>query len=441
MGRGMGPGDGAVLRNPWWIPRFLGRVPEGVGAADLRLVGAVGLALAFFNFDLAVGGQAIKFVREDFGLPQSEIGRVMALFRLGAIPAFFLIPFADLIGRRRLFLGCVVGAALLTAATALAQSVDQLILLQMAGRVFIVTGIALSFVIVAEELPAAHRGWGAGVVAAMAAFGIAAGALLFAAIDLLPYGWRTQFAAGGLAFLFLARLRAHVPETSRFVRGRAEAGAVSGALAGWLRPMRELVGLYPLRVVVVVLIGALTAGAMGPAFTLAPDYVLTDHGWTPAMFSGFFLFGGVVGIAGNTVVGRLGDRYGRRVVGFVVFAGMAVFGYAFYSGSSWMLPFVWAPLVFVATGGGVITKALATELFPTSARGTSTGWLVLLEALGAGFGLWLVTALTTPGESIAPALTLVVASALVAALLVLLLPETAGVELEQSSGESVPPPL
>jgi putative MFS transporter len=431
--------DATPVANPWWIPRLLGRVPAGIGERDLRLVGAVALALAFFNYDIAVGGQTIKFIREEFGVQQSEIGRISAYFRLGAIPAFFLIPFADLIGRHRLFLVCVLGAGVFTAATSFAQSIDQLVLLQMAGRMFIVTGIGLSFVIVAEELPAAHRGWGAGVIAAVAGLGIGFGAVLFAVIDQLPWGWRSLFLVGGLAIAFLPRLRARVPETERFLRGREldrdADGATTGTFLGWLRPMRELVGLYPARTLAVVLIGGLTAAATGPVFSLAADYVLTDHGWSPAQFSTFFLLGGLIGIAGNTVTGRLGDRFGRRGVGFCVFTGMAVFGYAFYSGSSWILPFVWAPLVFVATGGGVISKALATELFPTSARGTSTGWLVLLEALGAGTGLWLVSALTVPGDSIAPALTIVVGTALVAALIVLFLPETAGRELAQTSDD------
>lgn len=420
-----------VLANPWWIPRFLGRVPEGIDARHLRLVGAVALALAFFNYDIAVGGQTIKFIREEFGIAQSEIGRLSAYFRIGAVGAFFLIPFADLIGRRRLFLVCVIGAALFTGLTALAGSITQLVLLQMAGRVFIVTGMAQSFVIVAEELPAAHRGWGAGVIAAVAGLGLGLGALLFAGIDILPWGWRALFAVSAMAFAFLPRLRANVSETERFVRRRAEAVTATGALAGWFRPMRELVSQYPGRMLAVVLIGALTAAASGPVFSLAADYVLTDHGWTPAEFSAVFVLGGLIGIVGNTATGRLGDRFGRRIVGCAVFTGLAVCGHAFYSGSSWVLPFVWVPLVFVATGGGVISKALATELFPTSARGTSTGWVLLLEAVGAGTGLWVVTALTPPGQSIAPALSAIVAVALVAAVLVLLLPETAGLELEQ----------
>lgn len=417
-------------RNPWWIPRFLGRVPADIAAADLRLLGAVALALAYFNYDLAVAGQTIKFVREDFGLPQSEIGRLSAYFRLGAIPAFFAIPFADWLGRRRLFLGCVLGAAAFTGLTALAQNIEQLIALQICARVFVITGIAQSYVIIAEELPAAHRGWGAGVLGAIAAVGVAFGAALFSFIDALPFGWRSLFAAAATAVFFIQSLRGRVRETDRFVRGRDEATS-GGWLLDWLRPMQELVVGYPLRTLAVVLIGGLTAAASGPIFTLASDYMLTDHGWTPGQYSLVFVGGGVLGILGNTVVGRLGDRFGRRLIGCAVFAAVTVCGRIFYSGSGWLLPLIWIPLVFAATGAGVITRNLATELFPTSARGTSTGWLILLEAVGAGTALWAVTVLTPPGSSIAPALTVVVLAALVSAGLVLLLPETAGRELEQ----------
>lgn len=422
-------------RNPWWIPRFLGRVPVDIVAADLQLLGAVALALAYFNFDLAVAGQTIKFVREDFGLPQSEVGRLSAYFRLGAIPAFFAIPLADWIGRRRLFLACVIGAAVFTGLTALAQNIEQLIVLQICSRVFVITGMAQSFVIIAEELPAAHRGWGVGVLGAISAVGVAFGAALFAAIESLPYGWRSLFVLALTVLLLLPRLRRQVRETERFVRQDA-ALAPTGLLAGWLRPMRELVVGYPAHTLAVVLIGGMTAAASGPVFTLASDYMLTDHGWTPGEYSLVFVGGGLIGILGNTVVGGLGDRYGRRVIGFIAFASVALCGRAFYTGSGWMLPLIWVPLVFATTGAGVITRNLATELFPTTARGTSTGWLILLEAVGAGTALWLVSALTPPGTSIAPALAVVVLAALVSAGLVLLLPETAGRELEQITPEA-----
>ncbi len=423
----------AERSNPWWIPSFLGRVPADIDAADLQLLGAVALALAYLNFDLAVAGQTIKFVREDFHLPQSEVGRISAYFRLGAIPAFFAIPLADWIGRRRLFLACVVGASAFTGLTALVQNIEQLIAMQVAARVFIIAGMAQAFVIIAEEFPAAHRGWGAGVLGAISAIGVALGAALLATIESLPFGWRSLFAVALSAALVLPRLRRQVRETERFTRDRDTGDMDAGLLAGWLRPMRELVVGYPLHTLAVVLVGAMAAAATGPTFTLASDYMLTDHGWSPSQYSLIFVSGGMLGILGNTLVGTMGDRYGRRVVGFVAFVGVAVCGRIFYSGSGWLVPLVWVPLVFATTGAGVITRNLATELFPTSARGTSTGWLILLEAIGAGTSLWLVSALTPAGTSIAPAMTVVVLAALVSAALVLALPETAGRELEQIS--------
>ena len=110
--------------NPWWIPPILGRVPPEVDARQLSLIGAVALAIYFEGYDITMAAQAIKYIREDFGLPQSEIGRVSAWFRLGAIPAFFLIPFGDVFGRRRVFLLCIVGSSFATLATAFTQSIE-----------------------------------------------------------------------------------------------------------------------------------------------------------------------------------------------------------------------------------------------------------------------------------------------------------------------------
>jgi hypothetical protein len=89
--------------------------------------------------------------------------------------------------------------------------------------------------------------------------------------------------------------------------------------------------------------------------------------------------------------------------------------------------------VFAVRGGSTVIRALSTELFPTSSRGTATGWLMLVETGGAALALAAVTRLTPEGESVVPAVTILVCLTLGAAAVVLLLPETAGRELEQIS--------
>ncbi|HVH06812.1 MAG TPA: hypothetical protein VNE71_12515, partial [Myxococcota bacterium] len=94
----------------------------------------------------------------------------------------------------------------------------------------------------------------------------------------------------------------------------------------------------------------------------------------------------------------------------------------------------------VLSGANTVARALSTELFPTSSRGTATGAMILLETLGASAALAWVTVLTPEGTSIAWALGTLSLMTLVAAAAVLFLPETAGRELEQISGEAPPPP-
>src|SRR5262249_1918664 len=120
-------------------------------------------------------------------------------------------------------------------------------------------------------------------------------------------------------------------------------------------------------------------------------FTLTVHGWTPGEFSLMFILGGAVGIIGNVVAGRLGDRVGRRTVGFVFLALFPVFAILFYRGPGWTLPIAWALFVFCNTAGGVVVRAFSTELFPTSYRGTSAAWLSLVQTVGWAVGLALIS--------------------------------------------------
>ena len=421
--------------NPWWIPPILGRVPPEVDARQLSLIGAVALAIYFEGYDITMAAQAIKYIREDFGFPQSEIGRVSAWFRLGAIPAFFLIPFGDGFGRRRVFLLCIVGSSLATFATAFTQSIEQFILVQIFARTFLITGVAQAYVIVAEEVPAAHRGWSIGILGAFSALGVGLGALLFSMIEWLPYGWRSLYVVGVVPLALMPYFRARVRETARFTRERATGARAAFALGEWIGPIVALSTRHPVRTLCVIGIAAFSSAATGPVHALAADYVLTDHGWAPWEFSLMYLTGGVVGVIGNTLTGRLGDRFGRRIVGCAIFATMPLFGLAFYNGgSAWLLIVAWPLLAFTTTGGSMIVRALATELFPTSSRGTATGVLLLVETLAAAAALWLITWFTPMGTSIAVAVRAVVFVSAAAAVLALCLPETARRDLEDISG-------
>jgi MFS family permease len=159
-----------------------------------------------------------------------------ALVRLGAVPAFAVIPAADYIGRRRLFLFAVIGLSLGTFLTAFSQTPLQFICCQVITRTFMLTAASVAFVFVTEEYPAEHRGWGIGMLAAIASTGYGLGALVFGAVESLPWGWRSLYAIGLTpVVLLLPFFRRNITETKRFTDHNAGRVHIAGTWAAIYR--------------------------------------------------------------------------------------------------------------------------------------------------------------------------------------------------------------
>ncbi len=434
--RSEGGGREAVrerVKRPWWLPFFLGRVPIGLEERHVALVGIVSLAALFESYDMSMLTSALKQIRESFDLTQAEASSLFAWIRLGAIPAFLVLPLADRVGRRRVFLAAIVGMSVGTMASAFAQDAIQFVIAQTVTRTFFVASTACAVVIIAEELPAENRGWGIGILGALGSFGFGLGALFYARVDLLPYGWRAMYMIGGVPLLLMPILIRRVPETARFTKQREQRKGSPADAAGWIQPLVEMVRTYPGRSFSVAAMGLLFSAGASPAFGLLSDFVQTTHGWKPSSYSMMAVIAGTFGIVGNPAMGWAADRIGRRPVAMVAFAGFPVAALAIYFGPEFLIPIFWIPLVFFLTGAGVLMRIISTELFPTSSRNTAMGWETLMETLGSAAGYALVGALTISGSSIARGAVLVSALTLLGIFVIRFLPETAGRELEATS--------
>jgi MFS family permease len=403
------------------------------------MLGIVALALLFENYDQATLTAALKQIAESFSVQESDLGSVLGYIHLGAVPALFVTPFADRIGRRRLFLISIVVLGVATFASAFAQTLVQFIALQVIGRVFMVTTAATAYVIIAEEFPAAHRGWGVGILGALGTMGYGLSLILFAGIDFLPYGWRALYLIGLVPVALLPMFRRRLVETQRFesrAAGVAKAGTVTDR---WWRPLAQLLREHPARAAALGFVGAASSAGHAAGFNFSAFFVLEQHGWEPWQYSTMAIVAGLVGIVGHPYAGRLADRRGRRSVGFVLFACYPVLVFAFYHAPGWLLPLLWVPLIFTLTGGGTIQRALAAELFPTAYRTTASGWMLMAEAAGRSAGLFLVAWGTPDGGSTTFMITVVALFCLPAGAVVLLLPESSRRELEDISGETPGP--
>jgi MFS transporter, putative metabolite:H+ symporter len=428
------------VANPWWLPPFLlGRVPPGVEPRVLKVLGFVSFALFFEHYDTSLLGNALKFIVADLQIAEADLGFFQMLIRLGALPAFFLIPFIDRLGRRRLFLAALIGMSVGTLLTAFSQSAAQFVACQMFTRMFVITASAVAIVIVAEELPAATRGWGIGILAAVSASGHGLGAALFAAVDLLPWGWRALYAFGVLPLALLPMFRRNIRETARFTEhrdaqlARAARGEVAGD--GWWGPLVGFFRTHPARAAGMAVVASVSSVGHVVVISFTGYYVLQYQGWAPYQLSLMVIAAGMVGIVGNVVAGRVADRSGRRVVGFAFLAVFPPVAWAFYIGPGWALPVLWSIMIFTLMGANVIIRALSSELFPTSHRGTSTGLLALTETLGAAAGLLLLGMLQARGGDLVSLIPLISLATLVAGVVLLAFPETRQRELEAISTE------
>lgn len=416
-------------RRPWWIPPLVGGPVPDVDPHLFTVLGLVTLALFFEAYDLSMLTAALPRMAADLGMSEAELPGRLATIRLGALPAFLLIPLTDRIGRRRMFLAAVIGVSIGTFLTAFAQTPAQWVFLQMAARPFVLTGAAVAIVIITEEFPAAHRGWAIGMMGALSSTGHGVGALLFAGIDHLPFGWRSMYALGALPLLMMPKFYRELQETKRFTAHRQQGTAD----APWYAPILHLVHEYPRRTIGLIVAVIFVSIADAASFQFTSYFTSTVHDWTPAQYSTMVLFGGAIGILGNLAAGRLGDRFGRRLVGGTFMACFPIFVWAFYQGPSWILPPAWSMFVFCDTAAIVTLRALSTELFPTSHRGTAAGLISLVQTLALAAGLYAAGVGAHEPGAIARTVSWLSLASVGAALALTILPETNRRELETIS--------
>lgn len=415
------------------ILRLLGAPP--LTDRQWRVLLALGVANAVDNYDGALLGLALPQIQAGLGVADDGIGRLLAVVRLGVLPAVALTVLADRLGRRRLLLITILGFTLSTFATALATDPTSFMAIQFVARAFIAAENMLAIVVIAEEFDARNRGWGIGILGAMGGFGYAIASIMFSLVDRLPFGWRALYALGVVPLLLVAWFRRSLDETARFSAQRAARGA-GESWADVLRPLRNLVRMYPGRMLALGAAIVPFAFVTETAMFFASKFLQDQHGYAPHDVAVMYLTVGILGLVGNIAAGALGDHLGRKRV---LSAGMLANGVAalgFYNLDGWLVPLCWGIMVMTVTMTLVLFAALGSELFPTSYRSTASGARAVIATFGAATGLTLQGVLFGVSGSHAAAITTMLVLVPLAPLVIMLfLPETANRELEEVSPE------
>lgn len=380
---------------------------------QVRVLALAGLAVFLVSFDSSVLVLALPAIASELhsAVPAlTDLGSALALGSLAAVPLSML---ADRLGRRRVLAAAVAGFSAANLASAAAPSLAWLTAARAVAACFETVAASAATALVIEEMPAARRGLGIAAIIVMAGAGIGLTTVLY---PLLAPHWRPLYLAGSAGLVAALVLAAFLPESRAWAAVAAER-AVAVRLLG-TRPWRG-------RLLVVALAAAMGSLLFAPAGLLVALFASQELRFEPAAISAVFVVSGLASIPAFPLGGALSDRVGRRGTSVVLSALTACFAAATFTGSGagyWAGSLLWSVL---ASAASPALGAWYGELFPTRARATSQSMGAAAGALGGVVGFQLVGALQ-PHLGLGRSLMATAAGALLAAGMLLLLPETRG---------------
>ncbi len=387
------------------------------------------VATFFEGYDFMALTQLLPNFGAEWELGEAQKGALVTVINLGTVAAYVLVRRADRWGRKRVLTVTIVGYTVFTFLTGFAPNVYVFGALQLVARVFLVGEYAISMVIAAEEFPAARRGNVIGVILAFNSLGAIVCAGVVPTLLETSLGWRAVYFVGVIPLAIIAMARRGLRETERF---SAQVGLARTSSRGLFHIFKTP---HRTRVLQMAAIWFLTYICTHNAVTFWKEFALAERGLTDAEAGGAIALAAVAAMPLVFLSGRLMDGIGRRLGAVVIFLVGSLGVVACYTVEGrWPLT---AALVFGIYGASAVPQVLnayTTELFPTDLRGDAFAWSNnLLGRIGYVFSPAAVgLAAGSIGWGLAVSVTTIFQLAALV-LILLLLPETKGRELEETA--------
>ncbi|WP_438008990.1 MFS transporter [Sorangium sp. So ce321] len=395
-----------------------------------RLFWFLSVASFFEGYDYLALTQILPNFGAQMGLAARHEGLLVGVINSGTMLAYLLVRKADEWGRRRVLTITIAGYTLFSVLTGFAPNVYVFAVCQLLARIFLIGEWAVSTVYAAEEYPSDRRGMVIGVIQAFSSLGSIVCAGVVPLLLSTSYGWRSVYFVGGIPLVIMAVARRGLRETARF-----EQAAVARELAGAQPFTRIWRSPYRGRMLQLALIWGLTYVCTQNAVTFWKTFALRERGFSDAEVGASITFAAVVSMPLIFASGKLLDVVGRRRGAVIIYALAAAGVLGAYSlGSHAGLTAALVFAIFGASGVLPVLNAYMTELFPTHLRGDALAWSnnllgrigYILSPVAVGFAAeeigW--------GQAVsATAIFPLVALALI----LWLLPETRGKELEETA--------
>ncbi|HEY0593749.1 MAG TPA: MFS transporter [Thermoanaerobaculia bacterium] len=374
---------------------------------------------------------ALRSIQAEFGLHDSVMGLLTSVALIaGAAGGILFGRLADRFGRVRAMTWSILLYSASTALLATSSTLFELVLWRSILGLGMGGEWSSGSVLVSETWPAEKRAKAMGLMQS----GWAIGALTAAGLSALlleRYGWRVLFLVGAFPAVVAFVIRRTVPEPEIWKRSDQATQHHGGGFGTMFRPP------FLRRTILASAVASAVLVAYWGLFSWLPTFLATPvekggAGLTITKSARWMVLVQIGAFFGYVTFGWIADRVGRRPAFtlFMVAATIVVPLYAM-APSETVLTFV-GPLVgFFGSGYFSVFGALFSELYPTAIRGTAQGFCYnagRLVSAAAPFAIGLAAATSGLGLAIGVNASFFA----VAGLLVWLLPETRGTDLEEA---------
>lgn len=402
--------------------------PTPLTGRQKRLFAFLGVATFFEGFDQIALTQLLPNIRAEFRLDEAQGGLLVAFINVGTVLAYFLVRRADRSGRRPVLALTIAGYTVFSFLSGLAPNAIFFGVLQLVARIFLLAEWAISMIYAAEEFPADRRGTVIGVISAFASLGSVLCAGVVPLLLHAPWGWRTVYFVGTVPLLMLAFARRSLAETTRFTE-------LAGTRKLETPLFRILRGPYRRRVLELALIWGTSYCCTQVAVTFWKEFAVHERQMTDAAVGRAVAIAAVGAMPLVFLAGKLIDRAGRRRGSILIFAVTSIGTLGAYTlHGPWALTAALMVAIFGTTAILTVLNAFTAELVPTELRGDAFAWSNnLLGRIGYVVSP-LAVGYAAKSFGWGPAVSATAFFPLVAlALILTLLPETSGEELERTS--------
>jgi len=333
---------------------------------------------------------------------------------------------ADQHGRRNVLLVSLVGFTVASAATAFAPNIGVFVGCQFVTRCFLATQVAIAWTMAAEDLPAARRGLGFGVLALASAMGTGLSSIIWASLlSPLHASWRWLYVLALPFLVVIISLNRSLPESTRFATFATRHDPEQGRARFLARPPFR-------RPLVLICVMILLANLSTEGIVFAVDFMETNRGLGASAANFILVLSGAVALPVLVLAGRLSDRVGRKLVcgvGLLVQAGGLLVFLVVAHGAvelGFALGLTYIGLFAAWTTG----TAFAVEVFPTALRGAASASASMAKLLGQSASFALAGTLVAETHRTSSSIAVLVAGPVVAACIIAFaVPETSRREL------------